>query len=71
MSTPFSAATTEFHIRAQDCANYFGVPYVCFFDSAGQYRVERFDPNCSAHKYPATVFAPARYDDSNVKMLGE
>lgn len=71
MNKPFSAATAEFHKRAQANADYFGVPYVCFFDSAGQYRIERFNPTCAAHHYGAAIFKPARYDDSHVKMLGE
>jgi hypothetical protein len=71
MNTFFSVAIAPFHERAQANADYFGVPYACFFDTAGQYRVERYDPNQSCHRFNATIFYPAQYDTSRVALLGE
>ena len=59
--TPTSQSTIR--KGAQGNANYFGVPFVCFFDTSGNYRCERY-ADLTCHKngeifYPQSKAVPA------------
>ena len=51
--------TTQTKLRetAQANADYFGVPFVCFLDTSGNYRCERYDHTLASHR-EGTVFYP-------------
>lgn len=45
--------------RAQANADYFGVPWVCFFDTSGNYRAERFDETLTCHREGEVFYPPS------------
>ena len=47
----------EKRVLAQANADYFRVPFVCFFDTSGNYRTERYDATLTCHE-GGQVFLP-------------